>query len=255
MNNSLKTLGIIALLCFSFYYTNQFALLMKSKDPIYQTILMQEDKNINSVSAVINGDYIIPGLEGKTINVEKSFQNMKNIGAFNENYLVFQSLEPEISAKQNKDKIIKNGNPLKMGVAIILSENSLLQTYMEKMNIDYTVLTTLKNVQEEIHGEKINNDFNNYNTVDKLLSKMSINKNICLVNGSHKDFCQSKNKIMVEALEINNSNIANFYGKVKGGDIILVNNLDEKYLKLLIENIVYKGFSLMTVSNLISEVR
>ena len=75
MNKALKSFGVIVLLCFSFYYTHQFALLMQKKNPIYQNILvLKEEASLKSIDATIIGDYIIPGLEGREVNVLKSFQ-------------------------------------------------------------------------------------------------------------------------------------------------------------------------------------
>ncbi len=254
MNKALKSLGVVALLCFSFYYTHQFALLMRSKDPIYQNILViSEEQKIESVNATILGDYIIPGLDGEVVNVEKSFQKMKNYGTFLENYLVFDEIVPSISLKENQDKIIKKGNQAKMAVSFILDENSNLINYFEETGMDYSLLTTKDNIDSKLNGERINIDEKNYNTVEKSLSK---NTNICFIEKMSKDFCLKKKKILVESTNnLNNGNIANLYNNITSGSIYYIKNLDLKYLKLLIENIVYKGYSIVNLSELISESR
>ena len=257
MNKALKSLGIVALLCFSFYYTHQFALLMRSKDPIYQNILViKEEEKIASSDATILGDYIIPGLDGEEVNVEKSFQKMKNYGAFLENYLVFDEIVPKISLNQNKDKIIKKGNQAKMAVSFILDENSNLINYFEEMGMDYSLLTTKNMMNTKLNGEKINADKQNYNAIEKNLNKQKINTNICFVSKMTKDFCKQKGKILVEATnELNNSNISTLSNNINSGSIYYIKNLDLNYLKLLIENIVYKGYSIVKLSDLISESR
>ena len=257
MNKALKSVGIIVLLCFSFYYTHQFALLMQKKDPIYQNILvLKEEASLKSIDATINGDYIIPGLDGKEVNVEKSFQQMKNHGVFGENYLVFDEIIPAISLNQNKDKIIKKGNSSKMAVTFILSEDSNLINYFEETGMDYTLLTTSQNLNSKLNGERINIDFNNYNKVEKELSKNNVNSNICFIEKLDKDFCLKKKKILVESTyNINNNNAANYLNKIEAGSIYYLKNLDLSYLKLFIENIVYKGYSIVKLSDLISETR
>ena len=257
MNKALKSFGVIVLLCFSFYYTHQFALLMQKKDPIYQNILvLKEEVNLKSVDATIIGDYIIPGLKGKEVNIEKSFQKMKNQGVFGENYLVFDEVIPTITLNQNKDKIIKKGNNAKMAVSFILDENSNLINYFEEMGMDYSLLTTEENLNSNLKGERINIDKNNFNKVEKELSKLNKNNNICFIEKLDKDFCLKKKKILVEAtFNINNNNLASVLNKVEAGSIYYLKNLDLSYLKLLIENIVYKGYSIVNLSQLISESR
>ena len=254
MNKALKSFGLVALLCFSFYYTHQFALLMRSKDPIYQNILvLKDEKSIASVNGIIEGDYIVPGLAGGIVNVDKSFQKMKNLGAFLENYLVFDEILPTISLKQNKDKIIKKGNPIKMAVSFILDEDSNLINYFEEMGMDYAVLTTKQTIDKKINGERINIDVENYNNLEK---KIVNNSNICFVEKVSKDFCLKKKKILVEATNtINNNNVASLYNNISSGSIYYLKNLDLNYLKLIIENIVYKGYSIVKLSQLISESR
>ena len=257
MNKVLKSFGVVALLCFSFYYTHQFALLMRSKDPIYQNILvLKDEKDVLSVDATIMGDYIVPGLDGLEVNVEKSFQKMKNYGAFLESYLVFDEVTPSSSLSNNQDKIIKKGNQAKMGVAFILDENSNLINYFEDMGMDYALLTTSENVDSKLKGERINIDENNYNAVEKSLSKQDFYTNICFVERMDKDFCLKNKKILVESTNnINNGNVASIYNNIVSGSIYYIKNLDLSYLKLLIENIVYKGYSIISLTDLISESR
>ncbi len=257
MNKGFKVLGIITLLCFSFYYTHQFALLMQKKDPIYQNILLiKDEKKLDEVEAVIMGDYIIPGLKGKTVNVSKSFQKMKSVGAFLEPYIVYDDVEPKISLATNKDKIITKANFLKMGVAFIVPENSPLIAYLEQMDMDYAMLTTKNSVLKNIKGEKINNDEKNYNYVDKQLSKQNENNNICYLKELTKEFCLKKSKILVKETKIlTNQNIAGNINKIDNGSILYLDNIDVAYLKLLIQNIVYKGYTILPLSQLISENR
>ena len=89
MFKHLKYLGMLSLLCFSFFYTEKIAKFMRQKDPLYVSIeTMKDDYKEDYVNAVIEDDYIIPGLMGKEIDVEKSFQKMQNYGYFTENSIV-----------------------------------------------------------------------------------------------------------------------------------------------------------------------
>ncbi len=255
MNKGLKSFGIVALLCFSFYYTHQFALLMRQKDPIYQSILMDKDDHyIESVNALIDGDYVIPGIVGQKVNIEKSFQKMKNLGAYLESYLIYDQVMPTITLDKNKNKIIRQGNLKKMGVSFVVNEDNYLLAYFEEMGMDYAVLTTSNTVKMQRLGEKINDDENKYNEVEKSLNTTKENKNICFLKKMTKEFCQKKGKILVEpTVSVTNSNFVAIYSNILPGSIIYIENLDLSYLKLLIENIIYKGYQILPLSQLISE--
>ena len=96
---------------FSFYYTDKIALMVQSNNPIMKQINQEKEKHEEkSVNAIINEDKIIPGKNGLTINVEKSFSAMKSFNAFNSYYLIYDQVKPDISLNDNKDKIITNGN-------------------------------------------------------------------------------------------------------------------------------------------------
>ena len=68
---------MLSLLCFSFFYAEKIAMFMRQKDPLYVSIeTMKDDYKEDYVNAIIEDDYIIPGLMGKEIDVEKSFQSV-----------------------------------------------------------------------------------------------------------------------------------------------------------------------------------
>ena len=103
-----KYLGLFGLCMLSFYYTEKVALYVKNKNPIMKTLKeIQETKYVNYINSTIIDDiYIIPGLNGKEINLDKSFSNMHEINTYNEEYLVFNDIKPKVSLEDNKDKII-----------------------------------------------------------------------------------------------------------------------------------------------------
>ena len=48
---------------------------------------------------------------------------MEDFNAFNENFLKFNDITPEISLEDNKDKIIIKGNSKKRSVSLILEQD------------------------------------------------------------------------------------------------------------------------------------
>lgn len=257
MNKYLRIAGILSILCFSFYFTEQAALFMRRQDPLYETILaVEEEYKEESVDAIIEDEYIIPGYSGIAINVDKSFQNMKYLGYYQASSLVFDEMKPTISVSENKDKIIQKGNPLKQSVAMILKDEMLI-AYLEEMGIPYSVLTTKETVDfHRAYGTKINYDFANYSEVEKTLKKNKENNDLCFITKNHKEFCQEQKKTLIEeSLSITKNNFSKVYNGVTSGQIIYVENLELSNFKLLLETIQFKGLQVIPLQDLISESR
>ena len=90
MRKYYQYLGLALIMVFSFYYTEKIALIVLNKNPLMQEI-NQEKVNYEEafVNANIEGDYIIPGINGLMVNTRESFYNMQSLDAFNHYYLVF----------------------------------------------------------------------------------------------------------------------------------------------------------------------
>ena len=107
----LKYLVLIVMSIFSFYISDKLLLMVEGMSPLMQTINEVKDfKEYEPVDAVINGNTIIPGKKGRTINKRETYLKMNDFGTFNETFFVYDYQEPEISLKDNLDKIIIKGN-------------------------------------------------------------------------------------------------------------------------------------------------
>lgn len=258
MNKYLRVFGLISLLCFSFYYTNKIASFIKSKDPIYESIMMsKEDYEIKFLDAIIEDDVIIPGLMGKEINVEKSFHNMKNYGYFSTNELVFDETKPNVSLENNLDKKIVKGNSYKQGISFILEDDTFIP-FLEELGVSYAVLVTKSDADIHLeYGTKINYDYQNYDEVEKQLKLKNENNNLCFVSKNHEEFCKKKKKVMIgETVSLNKSNFINNYSKISSGYIVfLQNTLSLTNLKFLMNQMYFKGYSILSLEDLISESR
>ena len=90
--------GLVLIMVFSFYYTEQIATIVLNKNPLMQMIKEEaRNYNVSSVNALIDGNYIVPGLKGLEVNLRDSFYNMKESNVFSEYFLVFDEVKPEIS--------------------------------------------------------------------------------------------------------------------------------------------------------------
>lgn len=256
MKKIYKSIGLIAIMLFSFYYTEKIAILMQNKSPIMQSINeVEEDYKVLATNATINGNYITPGISGRMINKVKSYVNMKSFGIFNEYYLVFDEIKPDISIHNHKDKIIKKGNPSKKAVSFLLEDNINIKKYLEQNKIVGSELITETDYEKNSYFEQINNDKEKYNNVESLLNKNNQNKNICFINSLSKEFCKKNQKYLIEeTFYLNGQNIVEAKNKIESGAIILIKstaNLEE--FKVLLKEINFKGLSVITLSDLIDE--
>lgn len=245
------------LVLLSFYTTNKTANLVRNQDPILKEIRnISLEKKEDFVNAVIQDDYIIPGMYGSIIDELKSLSKMKEQDVFNNLYLVSQPIKPDISLSDNLDKIIIKGNSKKQQVSFVIDENSSkkIKDYLVKNSIKASLLITKDNFSKDSYFEQINNDFKNYKELDKTLKKNKINTNICVLdnNNSNLKFCKSKKKYLVKpGMFLDNANIIEIKTKLDSGSIIYIK--DATYLDCLVEYIKSKDLKIVPLSQLISE--
>lgn len=245
------------LVLLSFYTTNKTANLVRNQDPILKEIRnISLEKKEDFVNAVIEDDYIIPGMYGSVVDELKSLSKMKEQDVFNNLYLVSQPIKPDISLSDNLDKIIIKGNSKKQQVSFVIDENSSkkIKDYLVKNSIKASLLITKDNFSKDSYFEQINNDFKNYKELDKTLKKNKINTNICVLdnNNSNLKFCKSKKKYLVKpGMFLDNTNIIEIKTKLDSGSIIYIK--DATYLDCLVEYIKSKDLKIVPLSQLISE--
>lgn len=249
----LKNIWIIALCILSFYYTEQIALYVKSKNPIMQEIESnKQDLYVDSTNSILIDElYIIPGINGKEVNVNSSFNTMKKLNIYNESQIVYNQIEPRISLKDNKERIIIRGNSKKRKVSLIFEKESKLTDYL--ITKEYKINILINKEQYSTKYEMINYSTNKttYNNIDSYLTKNNLNKNLCYI--TNKSLCNEK-YIFQESLIINHSNISTNINKITSGEIILIKDtLTLNELELLINKIKSQDLSIVPLSELISE--
>lgn len=221
MNKYIKVLGIFVLMIFSFYYTEKVALYVQNNTPLKKEIISYKEKNsINFVNAQIDGDYIVPGINGLEVNVDKSYDKMKSYNVFSENNLIYDQITPEVSVTNYKNKIIKSGNVNKNAVSIILSKNNKNIKYFKENNIVYDLLTKT---------------------------------NYCIK--SHFSSCSKTGKQVVEPT-INFTNLLflkQLKNITKGCIIYIDDDLAVEYIRILINYIKYNNLNILNLNNHLSE--
>ncbi len=256
MKNVYKSLGLLGIMVFSFYYTEKIAVIMQNKSPIMQSINQIENNYLESpVNATIEGDSITPGIMGKMINKTKSYVNMKSFGIFNEYYLVFDTIKPDVSLEDNKDKIIVKGNKKKNAIAFLIEDNLQVRDYFLDQKIKASVFINEQAFDKNSFFEQINNDERSYKNTESLLNRNNLNTNICYIKAMIKVFFLKNKKYLIsETLTLNNINFIDVKKGLESGVIILIKeNTSLENVKLLLKEIQFKGLKILTVSELINE--
>ena len=152
--------------------------------------------------------------------------------------------------KEDKDKIIKEGNYRKKAVAFIIDDNDSVRTFLKNKNIKASILIN-KNSKLDSFFELINNDFNNYKETESLLKNAGYKSNVCLVTKNNYDICKKNKKYLIELSIILENNIIEVKREVTSGSLIYIKS--STYLDILINYLQSKGLKIVTVSELISE--
>ena len=255
MKDIIKYISILILIAFSFYYTDKISTLI-----IYNSELMKEIVNhksheeVKAISALINGQYIIPGINGLKVNELDSYYQMKAEYEYNKGKLVFDDVEPETSIEKNKHLIINKGNRNKKAVSIILHNNDEILNYIKKENIKVSTLIKYDEFNKDSFAEQINYD-NDMKKLDILLDKYKVNTNICYVTSDNKEECIKRKKYLVEPTYYMN-NLLVISIDITSGDIYFIDdNMSLSSFKQLIKKINYRNLDIVYLSELISEKR
>lgn len=120
MKRILESIGLITVVCLSFFYTEKTVNVVKEYDDIMIAIKeKKEEYQVNPVNAKIKNNTIIPGVHGKTIDENRSYSKMKRYGSYNSTLMVYRNIEPCVSVSSHLDKYIIQGNEAKNMVSLI----------------------------------------------------------------------------------------------------------------------------------------
>ncbi len=279
MKKLIKMIGLITLIVFSFFYTDKVIEVVREEDEIM--IEIQNIKEVNKIEAInasIVSNTIIPGLNGRSINVEKSYKKMKSNGLFDKSLLVYDTISPDISIRTNKDKFIIQGQNNKQMVSIlfVLNNDKLLES-IEKVlsskevsanyfvNYDYLISNSIaikEMSSHEIYSYGDNGKYTPDNLLfsNNLISRISNNDAIyCLAKNMQEEVLElcSKNNLYTITPTIIGGNHP--YDAIKenlnSGSIILLSMNSEtlKELPTIVDYIRGKGLKIGPLSVLLSE--
>lgn len=281
MRKFFECIGMLSLACFSFFFTEKTVNVLKETDTIMIEIKKAEQKwQTESIDAIIEKNTIIPGMYGKKIDVQKSYNKMKRIGSYEENLLVYEKKAPEVSLERQYNKYIISGNPKKNMVTLLFlieenTETAKLEKIIEQKNIHATFF--IDGIWFEQNNEKVlawanqnhtignlsyQRDYRNSSFIwmDTIIKKLGNQKvsfcynekedqkalQICSLN---KDYTVRPNII------IDKYPLTEVKEKLSAGSIIAfpVNDTIIKELPVIIEYIKAKGYKIENLSDHLSE--
>lgn len=271
----IEMIGLSILICFSFILTEKTATIFKNEDKIMMTIKENSsDLEIKSIDAIVKRDEIVPGISGKSVNIEKSYQVMKKLGFYQESKIVYQQIKPTISINEYYDKYIVSGNPEKRQVSLIFKLekdtkiNDVLKILKERsLNANFFAYTTWakKNTASLLEIVNDGHVLGNLNSDDLQLLNSILRKNS--TQKKYYCYCEKKdlevlkkcseNKYftIVPQFVIERDLLTNTKQQLQSGSIISIDINKSNLIELAntLDYIVSKGFQIVTLDQLLQE--
>lgn len=281
IKNIIKISGLSVLTLFSFFFTEKTVSTVKNQDPLMMEINeIKESYKIDSVNSVITDTNIIPGMIGCEVDVEKSYNNLKRLGAFSSNLLIYKDILPDIMLKDNFDKYIIKGNKEKNTVSLIfkvktdtkideivniLNYKKVKASFFMDGKFIENNLTDVKSLIKNGH-EILNYGYENKYDKDlivwsnNLIERINYNNpkmcyleeedintlNLCSLNKMHT---------IIPSIIVKNNPLSEIKSQIEKGSLISfdINSTTENQLNLVINYINQKGYKIDTISNHLKE--
>jgi len=280
MKKFFESLGLITLVCFSFFYTEKTTSVVKELDDIMIKIKEVASNYITEVEeAIIEGDTIIPGISGKEVDINTSYQNMRKLGTFNEKYLEYEYIRPKQLLKDNLDKYIigTNSNKKQVSLIFLVEERNKIDDVLNILNnheikgnffVDGNwfednndaVIDLIEN-KHIVGNLSYNRDYQDSSFVwmDTIIKKIGKQTNgYCYKTDNKKDLencALQKDYTIAPTMEIDSYPLINVKNNLKAGNIIAfkINNSLIKELDLIIKYIKFKDLEIVNLETLLNE--
>ena len=277
----LRLIGILFLLCFSFFITEKTVTVVKEYDDI---MIELNDKRENyytkPIETKIEKDTIIPGIRGKQLDIDKSYSQMRRYGKFEESLIEYDDIFPKIRWTEHRDKYIISGNASKNMVSLIflLEKDSKVDTILKELrsqNVkaiffansnwlekNISKLSLLLEDGHELGNYGYNEDYENYSFlwIDNLLSKITEQPyKYCYTDKKDdkilKNCSKNKHYTIMPQINLDKNYYTNIKKQVKSGSLITlkVNQELEDKLSLILKYILSKGYKIESLSNHLEE--
>ena len=270
-----QIIGLISLICFSFFITEKTSIVVSDLDDIMIEIKANYKKyKTDSKDAIIENNTIIPGIRAKEVNIKKSYKNMKTNGYYSDKLFIYDYKNPKVSLSDNIDKYIVKGNTNKRMVSLIfkVTNDTNIDDILNIINnynigvtffIDSNWFTNNNQLIQELikKGHNIGilmDDYSSsdYEWLDMVIKKINKQKNsFCYSikdNETNLKSCIEKNNYPIRPIEINDTTpLVDIKEKLEAGSILSlnINSQVRKELSTIIIYIKSKGYNLDNLEN------
>ena len=270
-----QIIGLISLICFSFFITEKTSIVVSDLDNIMIEIKANYKKyKTDSKDAIIENNTIIPGIRAKEVNIKKSYKNMKTNGYYSDKLFIYDYKNPKVSLSDNIDKYIIKGNTNKRMVSLIfkVTNDTNIDDILNIINnynigvtffIDSNWFTNNNQLIQELikKGHNIGilmDDYSSsdYEWLDMVIKKINKQKNsFCYSiedNESNLKSCIEKNNYTIRPIEISDKTpLVDIKEKLEPGSIFSLNANSQvrKELSTIIIYIKSKGYNLDNLEN------
>ena len=282
MKKFFSLIGMLSLAIVSFIYTNKIVEVAKQFDDVMTTVSeVSADYYKDPIDGIIIDNVsFIPGINGRNVNVDKSYKKMRKFGGFNKNLLEFDVIPPKNKLENNLDKYIISGNKSKNNVSLIfiVKEYSDITNVLKILNdknikADFFVdgywleknnelVSKIINDGNNVGNLSYNMDYQNsaFSWMDTIIKRLSHEKyGFCYSEEENLDnlkICSMNNNFTIKPSIIVKSNpLGEIKENLSNGSIISlpVNKLVDSQLLSIINYINSRGIKIVTVKELIRE--
>ena len=282
MKKFFSLIGMLSLAIVSFIYTNKIVEVAKQFDDVMTTVSeVSADYYKDPIDGIIIDNVsFIPGINGRNVNVDKSYKKMRKFGGFNKNLLEFDVISPKNKLENNLDKYIISGNKSKNNVSLIfiVKEYSDITNALKILNdknikADFFVdgywleknnelVSKIINDGNNVGNLSYNMDYQNsaFSWMDTIIKRLSHEKyGFCYSEEENLDnlkICSMNNNFTIKPNIIVKSNpLGEIKENLSNGSIISlpVNKLVDSQLLSIINYINSRGIEIVTVKELIRE--
>lgn len=272
---------VLLLSLISFFYTEKVIDFIREKDPIMKNIKEYDKKNkIDAVNAIIDQNKIIPGVSGKKVDYNKSFQKMKKYGTYNESLTVFEEIEPTISIDDYYDKYISEGSGINNDVSLVfevkngdninniislLKENNTIATFFVDglwLENNQALVSEMASLGHEIEILNYDNKYQELyfsSSLNLVNSITNLKPKYCYARYDNKEVLELCEKLglhtIIPTIMTGNYPYNDIVKKVHKGSIIgfSITSSVEIELPTIINYLKQKGYTINTLDILLSE--
>lgn len=275
-----QMIGIITIMIGSFILTSKVRTVSKETDELLNEIKSKKDGyKENAIEPYIDDNTITPGINGREVDVEKTYEQMSKVGYFDDKLIVYKSLSVENKLDKNKDKYIVSLNSKNMNISLLFKvydedEITDIVDELDRRNIKGTFFITSKYLENNHNkviklvqnGHTVGNLSNdeNYEDSDFIWMKTIITNignqkyNYCFTekpNNKIIKICKIQDSYTIMSDVIKTNPLLNVKKTLSPGKIITleINKQTEKEIEAILNYIESKGYKIESLEDGLKE--